>query len=271
MRQLGVAGVQMEVFKGDSNLERIADRLAKVKAHHPWVELVLFSELAVFGPEPKYAEAIPGPATEALRGMAREHGLWLVPGSLHEPDGRGGTYNTSVVINPEGEILTTYRKMFPWQPRERSTPGTEFRVFEIPGKAKVGLCICYDQWFPEFIRQLVFMGAEVILHPVMTPTRDRPLELVLSRANAIFSQSYFVSVNGLGAGGNGASMVVDPEGRILHQAAGAETIMAHCLDLDLVARVRDKGTLGLCRTARAFENRPTGFPVYERDFFGGGD
>ena len=170
----------MEVIPGPSNIERLADRLARVKSDFPGVDLVFFSELCLFGYDTKWAEAIPGPATDRLCALAAETGLWLLPGSLHEP-GPGGFYNTAPVINSAGEIVATYRKMFPWRPLEKTLAGTEFRVFEGPGKIRMGLCICYDQWMPEVPRQLVYMGAEVIINQVMTTTADRPLEMVLAR------------------------------------------------------------------------------------------
>ena len=98
--------------------------------------------------------------------------------------------------------------------RPAPNPAREFCVFDIPEVGRFGLCICYDAWFPETVRTLAWMGAEVILHPTMTPTADRPLELVINQANAIFNQCYFVDVNGVGPWGGGRSMIVDPDGRV---------------------------------------------------------
>ena len=62
----------------------------------------------------------------------------------------GRIYNTSVVINPEGEIVTKYSKMFPFRPYEAGiAAGTEFCVFDVPEVGRFGLSICYDIWFPE--------------------------------------------------------------------------------------------------------------------------
>jgi predicted amidohydrolase len=138
------------------------------------------------------------------------------------------------------------------------------RVFDIPGKGRFGLCICYDQWFPEIVRTLSWMGAEAILHPTATTTSDRPQELVLSQAQAIFNQVYFLSVNGVGAGGVGKSIFVDPEGHVLQVAGERETILTEVIDLDLVQRVREYGTLGLSqlwKDLRGFRQR---FPIYQQ-------
>ena len=121
-------------------------------------------------------------------------------------------YNTSVVISPDGEIIAKYRKMFPWLPYEAGTAaGDTFCVFDIPNIGRFGLCICYDMWFPEVSRQLAWMGAEAIIQPTLTPTSDRSLELVMARANALFNQCYFFSINGIGEWGGGRSTIIDPD------------------------------------------------------------
>ncbi len=262
-RTLGFAGVQMEVLSGEGNLDRIEARLDVIKRDYPWVGLVLFSELCLFGKDTVWAESVPGKTTDKLCQLARKFNVWLAPGSLYE-QAPGGVYNTAPVINPEGEIAAKYCKMFPWRPFERSLPGREFCVFDIPGLTRIGLCTCYDQWFPEVVRQLTWMGAEIILNPVMTTTSDRPLELILSQANGITNQLYFLSVNGLGEGGNGRSILVDPEGRVIAQANQEEAILTAKLDLDLVVRVRENGTLGLCQVLKSFRDGGIDFPVYSQ-------
>ncbi len=127
---------------------------------------------------------------------------WLLPGSLYELDG-DVIYNTAVVISPEGEIVAKYRKMFPWLPYEAGTAaGNEFCVFDIPDVGRFGLMICYDMWFPEVTRTLVWMGAEVILQPTMTPTSDREVELVMAQASG---QNVF----GIGGRASAATNSVD--------------------------------------------------------------
>jgi predicted amidohydrolase len=138
-------------------------------------------------------------------------------------------------------------------------------LFDIPEKGRFGLCICYDQWFPEVIRTLGWMGAEAIFCPTATTTSDRPLELVLAQANAIANQLYFFSINGIGAGGVGRSIFVDPEGRILQTAGEREIIMTEVVDLDMVSRVREYGTLGLSQLWKDLANFEQKFPVYKED------
>jgi len=260
-RTLGIAAIQMEVHDGNENMARMRSKIEETVKYFPWVELIIFSEKCIFGRGTAFAQPVPGDATEELCRIAREFGIWLVPGSLNERTYRS-IYNTSVVINPQGKIVTQYRKMYPWRPVEDCKSGKDFCVFDIPGSARLGMTICYDQWFPEVIRQLVWMGAEIILNPILTTTMDRNAELIISQANALFNQVYFVSVNGLCHGGNGHSIIVDPNGRILQQASELEQIMPELLDLDLVARVRENGTLGMNQVLKSFRDEGHTFPVY---------
>jgi deaminated glutathione amidase len=262
-RYVGIAGVQMEVVLEEDNSDAALRLLRDVASFFPWVDLVLFSELCVHGLNPSLKERIPNPTIQKFCGWARKEKKWLVPGSFFEKQGKK-VFNTAVVISPQGKIVAQYRKIFPWRPLEKNHPGDSFCVFDIPGKGRFGLCICYDQWFPEIVRTLAWMGAEAILHPTATTTSDRSQELVLSQAQAIFNQVYFLSVNGVGAGGVGKSIFVDPEGRVLQVAGERETILTEVIDLDLVQRVREYGTLGLSqlwKDLRSFRKR---FPIYEQ-------
>jgi formamidase len=276
-RLFGIAGVQMAPIAWDAQatVAKMADAVIQIARNFPWVQMVLFHELAVPGlvqlvsaPAPdtwrKNAQTIPGRLTDELCAIARRTQKWLVPGSLYELEGEA-LYNTTLAISPQGEIVARYRKVFPWLPYEAGiTAGHDFCVFDIAEVGRFGLCICYDIWFPEVVRSLVWMGAEVILQPTMTPTSDRPLELVLCQANAIFNQAYFVSVNGVGPYGGGRSLIVDPDGRILQQSGEHETVLTEILDLDHVTRTREFGTLGLSQTLKQLRDSGQQFPIYEQ-------
>jgi predicted amidohydrolase len=275
-RLFGIAGVQMSVAPWDANatVDKMADIATNLNKSFPWVQLMMFHELIVPGlvqfvsaenndTWKKNAEPIPGPLTERLCMLARKLGRWLVPGSMYEREG-DKLYNTAIVISPQGEIVAKYRKMFPWLPYEGGTaPGDQFCVFDIPDVGRFGLCICYDMWFPEVSRTLAWMGAEVILQPTLTPTSDRELELIMCRANALFNQCYFISVNGIGEWGGGRSTMIDPDGRILQEASANQTILTEILDLDHVTRSREFGTLGLAQTLKQLRDAGHTFPIYE--------
>jgi len=275
-RLLGVAGVQMQVVPWDAQatVEKMGEVVEQITRSFPWVQMFVFHELVVPGlvqfvrtenrdTWKKNAERIPGPLTERLCNIARETRRWLVPGSMYESDD-GRLYNTSMAISPNGEIIAKYRKVFPWYPFEAgTTPGSEFCTFDVPQVGRMGLCICYDMWFPETVRSLVWMGAEVIIQPTMTPTSDRPLELIMCQANALFNQCYFVSVNGVGPWGGGRSTITDPDGRQLQIAGDSQTVLTEILDLDHVTRTRELGTLGLAQTLKQLRDCGHIFPIYQ--------
>ncbi|MBN1316903.1 MAG: carbon-nitrogen hydrolase family protein, partial [Anaerolineales bacterium] len=171
-------------------------------------------------------------------------------------------YNTALAISPQGDIAARYRKIFPWRPGETCQAGDDCVVFDVPNVGRFGLCICYDLWFPEISRTLAWMGAEVILQPSMTVTSDRPLELILIQANAIFNQCYFIGINAVGEYGCGASLIVDPNGRILQKSAQKDSIITELLDLDQVSNAREYGTLGLNQLWKSLRDDPATFAPY---------
>lgn len=254
MNHFSIAGLQLSLPKGNS-LSYIEKAVANTRKKYPWVDMIVLSELCSFGPETKYAEPLPGVTENFYRHLAKEHGIWLIPGSLFEKrDDK--IFNTTSVINPKGEVVDRYRKIYPFYPYEKGvTSGDRFVVFDVPG-GRIGLAICYDLWFPEVSRELSCRGAEVILYPTLTGTIDRPQELVLAQATAIQQQSYVFSINASGDYGNGQSIVVDPEGKVLYQAKNDEEIMPLEIDFSHVRRVRERGTCHLGQTLKSFRDNP---------------
>ncbi len=266
MTPFAIAGVQMYVNALQPNVDGMIQRLNILMARFPWTQMVLFSELAPFGPLDRYSLPPENDALEQFQAAAARHRVWLIPGSMFITDPEDGRiYNTSVVINPEGEIIRRYSKMFPFRPYESGiAAGTDFCVFDVPDVGRFGLSICYDMWFPETTRQLTSQGVEVLLHPVLTGTTDRDAELAIARATAAQFQCYVIDVNGLGAGGVGKSCVVDPTSMVLHQSAGQEDMFPIEVDLDMVRRQRETGMKGLGQVLKSFRDRSTDFSVYDR-------
>ena len=264
MRPFAIAGIQMPVSAHHENITAMERRLDSLIARFPWVQMVLFSELAAFGPGRRHAQAAGGDAEQRFARMAAHHGLWLVPGTLLERDG-DDILNVAPVFGPDGHLVTRYRKMFPFRPYETGIrPGTEFCVFDVPEVGRFGVSICYDMWIPETTRTLASMGAEVILHPTMTDTIDRDVELAIARASATTNQCYFFDINGLGDGGTGRSIVIDPSGYVLHEAGSGEETITVEIDLARVRRERERGVRGLGQPLKSFRDRPVEFPVYQR-------
>ena len=277
MRTLSIAALQTAPVPGDpdATVRALGDRLPTVRATAPHAQLVVLPELHLAalplpssdhsGYAAEVATEVPGPLTDSLAELAREAGVWLVPGSLYErADGR--LHNTVVVLSPDGELVARYRKVFPWQPHESCVPGDRFVTFDIPDVGRIGLAVCYDGNFPETFRQLAWMGAEAVLQPTLTTTSDRDAELVLARANAIFNQLYVVSVNAAAPAGLGRSLIVDPEGIVRLAAGDSEELLTDVLDLDAVPRVRQFGTAGVSRMWEQIERQG---PALELPMYGG--
>jgi predicted amidohydrolase len=256
-------------------LAAFADEIRAAVEHQPHSKLVVFPELHLFGdgnPDRQRTEALQeaaepldGPRVKELCELAGDLGVWLVPGSVCERGPEGQLFNTELVLSPQGRLAGYYRKVFPWRPHEPYDPGDRFTVVDLDGIGRVGLNICYDAWFPEVSRQLAWMGAEVILNVVKTTTPDRRQELVLAKANAIVNQVFMVSVNCAGPTGQGRSLIVDPEGNTIAEAADdAPALLAAELDLAAVERVRTHGTENVNRPWSQFHDgeTPIELPIY---------
>jgi formamidase len=255
-RSLFVAALQTAGIPNDpaGTLVQFEQRVRSARSLFDGVQLVLAPELHLMalpglldesdGAMQERAVEIPGALTERLGALAKETGVWLVPGSVWERTDEG-IYNTAVVFSPQGELVTSYRKCFPWQPFETSRPGRSVVSFDIEGIGKLGLAICHDGVFPEVFRQLAWDGAEAILQVVLTGTSDRDAEVVVARANAIVNQVHIVNVNAASPVGNGRSVVIDPEGSVRYEAGSGEEVLTTLLDFDAVRLVRERGAFGM--------------------------
>lgn len=259
--RFGIAALQLDLEKS-GNLERITTEIATIAKLMPWVRMVVIGELASFGANPAHAQPLPGPAESHFCRLASKHGLWLIPGSLYEKTEQG-IFNTAPVIDPAGNVVARYRKQFPFYPYEKGIePGDESVVFDVPGAGRFGISICYDMSFPETSRSLSCLGAEVILHPTLTWSIDRDVELAIARASAASNQCYFVDVNVAGNLGTGRSIVCGPGGEVIHQARSGREIITFEVDFNHVRHVRERGWHGLGQQLKSFRNSQMIFPAY---------
>ena len=278
MRALSLAALQSAPVPRDpeATLGLLAGRVRALRATVPHAQLVVLPELHLSAPPAileehsgyarEVAVQIPGPLTAALGRIAAESEIWLVPGSVYELASDGRIHNTALVLAPDGELVATYRKVFPWQPHEACAPGDGFVTFDIPEIGRIGLAICYDGSFPETFRQLAWMGAELILQVNLTTTSDREQELVMARANAIFNQLYVLSLNAATPAGVGRSLIADPEGLVRVASGPGEEVLTDVLDLEAVERVRRFGTAGV---SRMWEQMLREGPGIELPMYGG--
>ena len=160
----------------------------------------------------KLAEPIPGPSTDALSKLAKELGVVIIA-SLFEKRAEGLYHNTTAVLDADGAYLGKYRKMhIPDDPgfyeKFYFTPGdTGYRIFETKF-AKIGVLICWDQWYPEAARITALMGAEVLFYPTAigwahaqdAETNDEQYNAwqTIQRGHAVANGIHVVSVNRVG-------------------------------------------------------------------------
>jgi predicted amidohydrolase len=262
MSHLAIAGLQLELCAED-NLSTIEQEIDAVKKRFPWIQMVVLPELCTYGASTELAVELPGEVENCFRDAARRNDVWLVPGSIFERR-KGKVYNTAPVINPAGKVVARYSKRYPFFPYEKGVSrGDDFVVFDVPGVGRLGLMICFDMWYPEMARQLAWMGAEAIIVPTLTNTIDRHVELALAKANAACNQLYFVNINNAGRLGNGQSIVVGPDGNVIHQAPSTREIITVELDFSHVRRTRERGMHGLIQTLKGFRDANVTYPVYQ--------
>lgn len=200
------------------------------------------------------AEPLDGPSVTWARDLAAELGIDLVAGSIAEAvPGEDRLRNTSVHIGPDGAIQATYRKIHlfdvevdgtVYRESDTDAPGDEIVLSRTADGTPIGLSVCYDLRFPELYRILAVRGARILLVPAaftLATTRDH--WVVLLRARAIENQAFVIAANqwgehapGLRAGGR--SLIADPWGVVLAQAADGEGHITADLDLDAQDRIR---------------------------------
>ena len=262
-RTLKVALVQ-ESNQGDAaaNLDRIESRVAEAAA--AGAQLVLLQELhngAYFCQhecvdEFDLAEPIPGPSSERLGRLAARHGVVIV-GSLFERRAAGLYHNTAVVLERDGTLVGKYRKM-----HIPDDPGFYEKFYFTPGDlgfepvdtsvGRLGVLVCWDQWYPEGARLMALAGAELLLYPTAIGwdpddaederERQRDAWILSHRGHAVANGLPVLSCNRvghepspLGASGIrfwGSSHVLGPQGEVLAEA-GRDAAQVLVADVDL--------------------------------------
>ncbi|HRV80955.1 MAG TPA: carbon-nitrogen hydrolase family protein, partial [Planctomycetota bacterium] len=218
MKPFSIAGIQMPVAASDGNVALMKHKLDVLMTVYPWVQMVMYSELCAFGPLSYYSQAFPNHVEQQFQELAKKYNIWLIPGTMFQTRDEQ-IYNTASVIDPNGVVIGRYDKMFPFLPYETGvSAGSEFLIWDVPEVGRFGLSICYDMWFPETSRTLAVQGVEVIIHPTLTGSIDRDIELAIAQTTAACNQCFVFDINGLGDGGTGRSIVCGPDGRVLYQA-----------------------------------------------------
>ena len=260
-----IAAVQLSYGEGAD--ESVAERAARVadlvREHAPGHDLVVLPELwsaggfAVSEWEER-SQSLEGPdlpeALAPLREAVRGTGAVLHTGSVVErtaepgPEGRH-LRNTSVVLDPEGEVVATYPKIHRFgfgggEPRLMEAGGN-LVVTDLPAPADaltVGLSTCYDLRFPELYRAQVDLGAQMFVVPAAWPAPRVEAWRLLLRARAIEDQCFVVACNTAGEHAGirmgGFSAVVDPWGTVLAEAGTGQEVLSVEIDPGQVDRAR---------------------------------
>jgi predicted amidohydrolase len=255
-----VAAVQINATADvERNLER-AERLVRAAAGDGAELVALPEKWNLLGGASELragAESLDGRSLTSAAAWARELGIFLLAGSIAERvAGADRLANTSVLLDPHGSAIATYRKihMFDvdvggvrYRESESERPGEEIVVAEIEagGEAvSLGMSICYDLRFPELYRILAVRGARILAIPsAFTTTTGRDHWDVLLRARAIENQAFVLAPGQVGEAppeydSYGHSAIVDPWGRVLAQAGDEEGFVAADLDFREQERVR---------------------------------
>lgn len=217
----------------------------------PKSELVLLPEIwpcGYFSFDRYEAESEPlnGPTVQAFQNKAVEKSCHILMGSLVEND-NGNLYNTTLLLNPEGRIISTYRKihLFGYQSEERRllSPGTDIAVQETPW-GMAGFSTCYDLRFPEFFRKMLDAGAKIFLIPSAWPMARLDAWRLFNRARAHENLAFLFSCNcagnNMGTQLAGHSMLVDPWGKVMAEGSEDECIITAEVDPGLVDAARNE-------------------------------
>jgi predicted amidohydrolase len=216
----------------------IFERLISQAGTRFGADFVCFSEhalkLGVEGSDTELAVAVPGPEVQRLAEAARQANCCVVMGLLEKVGQK--PYNSAVVLGPEGSLVGTYRKVHltPGEYLTR-TPGTEWPVFTTP-RARIGIQICYDYYFPETTRCLALGGAEIVFSPTMQDARGLEQVMALQRARAIDNGIYFVSsvtfTGGREPHSTTRSVIIDPVGVVRADSGFRDGWAVATVDLD---------------------------------------
>jgi N-carbamoylputrescine amidase len=255
MPSVTIALVQMRCVESkDANVRKALARIAEAAA--AGANIVCLQELFA-GQYPCQtedhrrfddAEPIPGPTSEALAATARQHGVVIV-GSLFERRAAGLYHNTAVVLEVDGSIAGTYRKMhIPDDPNYYEkfyfTPG-DLGFRSLPTRfGAVGPLVCWDQWYPEAARLTALAGAQLLVYPTAIGWLAAEKEEfgasqhsaweTMMRSHAIANGVFVAAVNRTGVEDGiefwGASFVCDPNGNVLARAShdAEETLLVEC-------------------------------------------
>jgi N-carbamoylputrescine amidase len=275
------ADVEDNFEKAKNKIREAASRGAQVVCLQELFKSLYFCDVE----DPKnfeLAEVIPGPSTESLGELAKELGVVIVA-SLFEKRAPGLYHNTTAVLDADGTYLGKYRKMhipddpgyyekYYFTPGDASSEESDsdgYRIFHTKF-AKIGVLICWDQWYPEAARITSLMGAEILVYPTAIGWDTNETDPVINeeqygawqtiqRSHAVANGVYVVSVNRVGREADqqfwGGSFIANPHGRLLYLAPHHEETV-HVEEIDLQKLDHYRTTWPFLRDRRVDSYKP---------------
>ena len=237
--KLALAQISSKRENKEANLQKI--ETLTFKAKEQGADLAIFPELSLTGYVVRdqfyeLAETIPGPTVEKVAALAKKTGMHVIFGmpELSEKT-RATVFNTAVFVGPEG-LIGKYRKMYlpthsVFEEKRYFRPGYQTAVFQTD-LGKIGLCICYDLFFPEVLRLIRLKGAQLIVCISASPAVRRSYFEILTCARALENTAYLAYVNLAGVEDGlqfwGGSRLVSPAGDVLTKAKYDEEDFVTC-------------------------------------------
>ncbi|WP_239614257.1 carbon-nitrogen family hydrolase [Cohnella mopanensis] len=248
---LRLAIVQMNIEAGnpDANFAKMKSKLEEAAALSPKPDLIMFPEMWNTGYALTEIMSLADPdgsrTKEAVSNFCREHRVNVLAGSIAQLRGEAVT-NTIHIFDRDGSIIAEYSKIHLFQLMNEHLhleAGDALGNFELEGTPAAAM-ICYDIRFPELARKLALGGAKILFVPAEWPHPRLHHWRTLLQARAIENQMYVISCNTVGESGGsnffGHSMVIDPWGEVIAEAAEEETILTADINLALVDEVRGR-------------------------------
>ncbi len=242
------------------------DKAANLKEAERWVreaasqgaKVVALPEVFIWRGSKKIerdnAEPVPGPTSNAMAALAAEFKIYLLAGSiLEEIPGSEKAYNTSLLFDPAGKLLASYRKIHLFDVDLANGVSLRESDTRAPGKViavgrgelcTMGLSVCYDLRFPELYRGLANQGAQLIFVPAaFTAYTGAAHWEPLLRSRAIENQAYVIAPGQFGQSRSsfethGHTMIVDPWGKVLAELADGPGVVTAEIDLDYLEKIR---------------------------------
>jgi len=236
---LALAQISSQRENKKENLRKIEELTKRAKEQR--ADLVIFPELCLTGYVVRdqlyeLAETLPGPSTTQIAELTRKTGMYVVFGMPELSEKTKATiYNTAVFVGPEGVIGKYHKRYLPthsvFEEKRYFRPGYQTAAFDTP-LGKIGLCICYDLFFPEVTRLTRLAGAQLIICISASPSVRRSYFETLTAARAIENTAYLAYVNLVGVEDGlqfwGGSRLVSPTGDVISKAKYDEEDFVLC-------------------------------------------